>query len=131
MKIAATIVLALALSACTMMPDRQVIGPAGEPFPVLRVIPHRVSMGEAISECWRDTPVIHKLLLNVRTGCARIRFDLSTCEYWAATDNDERHEQEHCAGQDHGGVLQAAYERWLAWLATPDGQAWTNRATRP
>lgn len=103
------ILLALLLAACTPMPHKKVVGPDWENY---KVTEHKLGCWEMFRYC-SPLPFPINPLLVAPLGCATIDFDRKTCDIYTCAISPGfvlRHERKHCAGWDHNGQLQRAWD---------------------
>jgi hypothetical protein len=101
--------LAIILAACSPMPHKQVEG-----LENLKTTVHVLEPEEIWAAC-QDAYNVN--LFYWPLACAKIRFDLHTCDLYVATNTPAHtfnHEMLHCKGMDHGEGIQEAYDRWKA-----------------
>lgn len=89
-----------------------------EDFPQDLPIEYKVmEPGEVAAHCWQYLTTIQKLLLAIPLACAEIDLDAHRCTIIHYRDVAEwvmEHEEQHCRGGDHDGLLQAHFDEWLA-----------------
>lgn len=85
-----------------------------EDFPELAVSYHEVSHEEIVRRCHAGMPPWMKALGGIPMACAEINFRTKTCSiYWtAAFAGEKKHEEEHCRGGDHDGMLKKKWENY-------------------
>lgn len=85
-----------------------------ENFPELKISYHKVSPAEIVRRCSAGMPPWLKALAGVPMACAEINFRKKTCAiYWTrAFAGEKEHEEEHCRGGDHDGMLKEKWENY-------------------
>ncbi len=81
-------------------------------FPELTVIKNLVNQDEIEKICTTKDNLRYSEEI---VACASISFENKTCNIYLPKRYRQwmlDHEQAHCRGGDHGGVLQAAFDRW-------------------
>jgi hypothetical protein len=96
----------LALAACGHLPGQ--LSEAPSDWPQLRVIEHQGSWLEIVGVCSKYTNILTWPPL----ACAEFDFEANTCTTWFIGAWTRAEELKHCEGEDHGGTLHAAWERF-------------------
>lgn len=105
-----TILLALLLSGCSTI-HTYVDG-----WPQDMKVTHRyVSFGDVMDTCYKYLTTLDKLMLGVPLACAEIDLGKNTCDITMMETPGEyilEHEEAHCKGGDHDGILQGLFDNW-------------------
>lgn len=96
----------LALAACGHLPGQMEAPPSD--WPQLRVIEHDDGIFAMLGACSKYTNVLTWPPL----GCAEVNFEQNTCDVWFLGSWVRAEERKHCEGEDHGGTLLEAWERF-------------------
>jgi hypothetical protein len=109
----AAMLICLALSGCTGMPDKKVEGLDG-----LKVTEHVLSQSEVMSVCGQKLgiPALMRLFVTP-LACATIWLEKWTCNIYyseATAKYTLEHERKHCQGYWHDDGLEKYRDRWLA-----------------
>ena len=116
------VAFSLLLAGCTTI--GHVPSPAD--FPQLKVVVHRVKVGELFEKCYPSLSTLVKALGGIPEGCAWLHWDTGICNIYVRGDfPDQRileHEVLHCEGRDHPGSSTIA-DGWAAWKAEIEAHA--------
>ena len=100
----------LMMGGCTTI-DRQI---AGWPQNI-RITRHEMTFFEVQGKCWQHMPMAFRLMGGVALACAEVNLDAGTCDIYHMRNPskaDMEHEESHCNGGDHDGILQEYFDRW-------------------
>lgn len=103
------VVACLLVVGCTTI-DRQIDG-----WPQLTIRKHEMTFFGVQGKCWRHMPTAYKLLGGVALACAEVNLDAGTCDIYHLRNPskvDMEHEESHCNGGDHDGILQKYFDGW-------------------
>lgn len=81
----------------------------------MKVTHHIVEYREVFDTCYKYLTTLDKLLLSVPLACAEIDLDNNTCDITRTKNTFQfviDHEEAHCKGGDHDGILQALFAEW-------------------
>lgn len=85
-----------------------------EGWPELKVSRHKVGLGEIQELCGKHLTAMQFLISPIQVACAVVYFAKKLCDIYYIADVFLPHEEDHCRGKDHNGVLQEAFDRWKA-----------------
>lgn len=74
-----------------------------------------VEYSQVFDTCYKYLTTFDKLMLAFPLACAEIDLDKNTCTITRTEDAFKfvvEHEEEHCKGGDHDGILQEYYNNW-------------------
>jgi hypothetical protein len=131
MRVVAVVAIAVAVSACTPMPHKKVIGPDMTSY---KVTEHEVGCWEMTQRCAPNIPFPIKPLLVMPMGCATVNFDKRTCDIYVCSMSPGfvlKHERQHCEGWDHGGVIQAGWDNYVQALIAKGQQQTAAQSLEP
>lgn len=110
MKHISALLAALMLQGCATVNTDQV-----KDWPKLEIRHHTLSFFEIQGKCWKHMPFYYKILGSFAFGCAEVDLDKKTCDIYLMKDalpEHREHEEEHCRGEDHDGMLQSYFDGW-------------------